>query len=64
MHAHGLVAGPAGVLEGLGGLAGGCDLGEVAGQLGEVGAGAVLALDCLANAPVETRSSRDRQPLV
>ena len=66
MHAHGPLAGQAGVLERPGGLPGGRDLAEVAGQLGDVGpgAGAVQTLDRLPDPPVQLDSNRDRQPLV
>ena len=66
VQAHGPLAGPAGVGQRLGGLAGRRDLGEVVGELGDMGtqASAVLALDRLPDPPVQVGPDRDRQPLV
>ncbi len=66
VHTHGSLAGQAGVLKRLVGLPGGRDLGEVAGELGDMGprAGAVHPLDQLTDPPVQLQPGRDRQPLV
>ena len=64
--AHGSLAGLAGIVQRLGGLPSGRDLGEVPGELGDMRSrtSAVQALDRLTDPPVQLYTERDPQPFI